>query len=107
MSYSFNTLHCFSNEQISILEIEHDKICKWFRVDHTDYKLQYLELSSTSHEVISGNNIDIRIFDNSEIRFDQKTGFAKFTCPKNNHLVMLGNAQKNILDIIEKYMLLS
>ena len=103
MKINLNILNSFTNEQISILEIKSNDSSLWYRVNSDQFEVFPLKLIESTQDNIGGNDIEIRRFNDSEIRFDAKAGFAKFTCPANNHLVMAADSSEQTLNALSKY----
>lgn len=91
---NFTPLYYFMNENVSVVEIKRNDLSEsatkeetyfWFRLDASQ-NITRLKFVSMDSEVVNGNNINIRIFDNGELRFDDK--FAKFTYNGDGSITM-------------------
>jgi hypothetical protein len=81
-------LKYFMNEKISVVEIQLLEAdgSTWIQVCVDDSQGSYLKLEKSFNEVINGNDIQVRVFANGELRFDDK--FGKFQYGGDGHIVM-------------------
>ncbi|WP_417335323.1 hypothetical protein [Halobacteriovorax marinus] len=68
--------------------IQGDKsdIYKWIKINPSNQEIESLKFESMKTEEVNGNEINVRIFENAELRFDNF--FAKFQYKNEGHIVM-------------------
>jgi hypothetical protein len=83
------------NENFSIVEVEQlglptstakEKKFHWLLKKADTTKLIRFNFRSMNTEIVSGNEINIRVFDEAELRFDKL--FAKFSYLNDGHILM-------------------
>ena len=98
---SFEVLYYLRNEKTSIIEIKRtdleesspkNLVYKWLVVDDSG-DIQGLVFESMRSELVSGKKIDIRLFQNSELRFDAL--FGQFVM--EDELFILENCSDKVL----------
>lgn len=111
---NYTPLYYFMNENISLLEIKRtdqpedapkDEVYHWLAFDNQSQEIRRLSFKSMDKEPIDGNEINIRIFENAELRFTNE--FAKFIENDQVHLV-LNNSVDEIPDelkiVVEEFL---
>ena len=100
---SFTPLRYFKNEEVELVEVKLDspKINQWLKINSNTNEVKTLSLQNSTEEVIGGNNINIRTFKNSELRFEG--GFAKFIDDKNGHLLIHTPLDQIPTDILQSF----
>ncbi len=105
---SYEFLYLFQNEIMALTEIKKtnmplestpDQIYSWIIVDKNSSSAHKLTFKSMGEELINGNNINIRTFNEGELRFDQS--FAKFVFAERSSLLENSGIQK-VDDLIVK-----
>ena len=101
------------NEEVSILEVEKlglppdcakEKKFHWLKISSDNSEVTPLKFVSMSSEVVSGKNINIRVFEHGEIRFDEQ--FAKFTFKDLGNITMnkpVDSIPENIYKLVCDY----
>jgi hypothetical protein len=91
----FKALFYFMNENYAVVEVERiglptdtekSFVLHWLLKKVDDPKLIKLNFKSMSNEVVNDNEISIRVFDEAELRFDDR--FAKFSYKNDSHILM-------------------
>ncbi|OUR94212.1 hypothetical protein A9Q84_18085 [Halobacteriovorax marinus] len=92
---NYTPLFYFMNENILLVEVKInelpegfpvDKIFHWLMVPKATGEISRLKFSSMDDELINGNKMNIRVFENAELRFDEK--FAKFQIDGQGNILM-------------------
>ncbi|OIQ19545.1 MAG: hypothetical protein BM556_03410 [Bacteriovorax sp. MedPE-SWde] len=88
---NFTTLYYFMNEEVVLVEIEFttvsgDKLIQWFKITENLSTIDKLNYKSQDSQNINGNNINVRVFEDAELRFDND--FGKFQHGENGYIVM-------------------
>ncbi len=108
----FKVLYYFMNEEISIVEIElinipndtsKDKKFHWLRYIPRTKELTKLTFKTMGEEIVNGNNINSRVFDEAELRFDK--AFGKYSDSANSFIIMNAKTDKvpqGLLDSINE-----
>lgn len=72
---NYEVLYYLMNEKMTLVEIKKEKEYTWFMQRNGD-ALNKLEFVSMKEEEVNENTINVRVFENSELRFDKM--FGKF-----------------------------
>ncbi len=92
---AFNTLFYFMNENYTVLEVERTDlpmnsekslVFHWLIKNVNNSKVSKLTFKSMDSEIVSGNEINIRVFNEGELRFDKL--FAKLSYQGDGHILM-------------------
>ena len=91
---NITALYYFMNEEVSLVEIKRtdidtddkSKLFYWLKLLKSSNQLERLEFKSMSSEIVNDNNINIRVFEDGELRFDND--FAKLLHKTEGHIVM-------------------
>lgn len=92
---SYTTLFYFMNEKHALVEIkrndisddsEKDKLYYWLSINTENKMIEKLRFKSMGQEDVRGNMMNIRTFDNAELRFD--TSYAKFVIKDTGYILM-------------------
>ena len=87
-------LYVFENEEISVMEVKRkdqakdafpDQIYFWILMDKKKNSFVHLGFKSMGTEMVNGNNINVRVFQKAELRFD--ANFAKFVYLDQSYLL--------------------
>ncbi|MFY7991769.1 MAG: hypothetical protein ACOVP4_00635 [Bacteriovoracaceae bacterium] len=112
IKYSF--LYCFQNEYMTLVEIKRtdlpedstpEQVYSWLVINPQTAEYKKLGFKSMGTEMVNGNLINIRVFNEGELRFDGL--FAKFVYGPNSHLLenkSSAEPSKNIADIVSTYL---
>lgn len=112
IEYSF--LYYFQNEYMTLVEIKRtdlpedsspEQVYSWLVINPQTAEYKKLGFKSMGTEMVNGNLINIRVFDEGELRFDGL--FAKFVYGPNSHLLENKSSAepgKNIADIVSTYL---
>lgn len=99
---NYTALYYFMNEKHSLVEVKindlpektpKNKLYKWLSMNLDTNETQELEFVSMGQEDVNGNQMNIRVFKNAELRFDK--AFAKFMLEGEGHILM--NASEELL----------
>jgi hypothetical protein len=91
---NYTSLFYLMNERYSLVEIKinglpkdspKEDVYKWFAIASESNKVEKLKFKSMSEEVINGNKMNVRKFENAELRFDNS--FAKFVFEGDGHIL--------------------
>jgi hypothetical protein len=83
------------NENFSLIEVKRndlpdntpiDQVYHWLFITNETKKIEKLAFKAMSEEMVNGNKMNVREFDNAELRFDD--AFAKFQIENNGHIFM-------------------
>lgn len=97
----FEKLYYLMNEKISVVEVKlldldekapKEQVYKWIYILSSG-EIKSLEFSEMKKEEVNGNQINVRIFKNAELRFDDL--FGKFVL--GDELYILKNCSKDPL----------
>jgi hypothetical protein len=89
------------NENFELIEIKRndldsdapiDKVFHWLFINKELNKIEKLIFKNMGEEIVNENKINIRTFENSELRFDE--AFAKFQIQENGHILMKEDSSK-------------
>jgi hypothetical protein len=103
----FTPLFYFMNEDVALVEIKlnnlddnasKDQLYHWIKFSNSSQEISRLKFISMGSENINGNNINIRVFEDGELRFDDS--FAKFQHKGDGHIIM--NAPINTISEVFK-----
>jgi hypothetical protein len=92
---NFTPLFYLMNENYNVIEVKLndmpketalDQVYHWLFITKKTNKIEKLIFKSMSEEVINGNKMNVREFDNAELRFDE--AFAKFQLEGEGHILM-------------------
>lgn len=112
IKYSF--LYYFQNEYMALVEIKRhdlpedaapDLVYSWLVINPQTAEYKKLGFKSMGTEMVNGNLINIRAFNEGELRFDDL--FAKFVYGPNSHLLENKSStepDKNIANIVQAYL---
>ncbi len=110
----FEVLYNLSNEKFCVVEIrrldladesDKSKVYSWFHVDIEKKNIEKLSFKSSREEDVQGKMMNIRIFENAELRFDKM--FSRFISNAHEHILMncAGSAlPKEVKELIENYL---
>lgn len=104
MSKEYKALFYFMNEEVSLVEVEHNNILQWLRIN-PDKSFEKLTYKSSDTQVVNGNEINIRVFEEAELRFDND--FGKFQHGERGHIVMKQSPSllpADVKDSIQSYL---
>lgn len=111
---NYEVLYYFMNENFNVVEVKKtnlpsdstpDKLYHWLFIPTSNNLVRKLHFIKMGEETVNGNLIQIREFDNAELRFDQT--FAKFQLEGNGHILMKSDLSKltpALLKSIENYL---
>ena len=88
----------FMNEDIALVELSNDDQSKWVEVYKGAVKL--LTLNEEREESVNGNQINVREFNESELRFDDS--FGKYQREEGGHIVMKAKVEEIPSEVSEK-----
>jgi len=74
------------NEEISLFEVNFNGESHWFKIKPDAKELIELAYQSSGEEVVNGNSITIKLFEDGELRFDGD--FGKFIHNNSGHIIM-------------------
>jgi len=92
---NFKTLYYFMHEEVSIIEIELTDLADdapkenrfhWYKYLTAKKEITKLTFKSMSEEDVNGNLINVRVFEEAELRFDKS--FGKFSDADNSFIIM-------------------
>ncbi|EQC46789.1 hypothetical protein [Bacteriovorax sp. Seq25_V] len=82
MAEQITIISYYMNEVASVVELDNGT-WKYIRLPNNVYDLS---LKDSRTEIINGNEINVRVFENAELRFDKD--FAKFQHLDSGHILM-------------------
>ena len=112
IEYSF--LYYFQNEYMTLVEIKRtdlpedsnpEQAYSWLVINPQTVEYKKLSFKSMGTEMVNGNLINIRVFNEGELRFHGL--FAKFVYGPNSHLLenkISAEPGKKIADIVSTYL---
>ncbi len=102
------------NENHSLVEVKlndaacdapKDQLYKWLSISTATSEVKQLKFESMGTELVNGNEMNIRIFTNAELRFDKS--FGKFVVEGEGHILMNCSQQslpEELSLIIDKFL---
>ncbi len=109
----FETLFYLMNEKHCVLEVKRTDIAEdsapenlyyWLSISTESKKVDRLVFVSMGEEVVKGNKMQVRTFEDGELRFDNS--FAKFVHKNDGHILMNCSEEKvpeNVLQIVNNF----
>jgi hypothetical protein len=107
-------LYYFQNEYMTLVEVKRDdlpasarpdQVYAWLVIDPKKKEFRKLGFKSMNSEMVNGNLINIRGFNEGELRFDAL--FAKFVYGPNSHLLensKVESVTSEVKDIVKQYL---
>ena len=92
---NFTPLFYLMNENFNLIEVKRnglpentplDEVYHWLFITIETKKVEKLVFKAMSEEMINGNKMNVREFENAELRFDE--AFAKFQIENHGHIFM-------------------
>ena len=92
----FLPIFLFMNEEVTLIEIKRedmpedstpDQLYHWLSMSKSNPKLTRLNFIEMGKEMVNGNEINVRKFENGELRFD--SNFAKFLLIKISQFLVI------------------
>ena len=91
----------FRNETVSLIEVQSKEESNWFFSHNNLTDLTAFHCSSEMVELINDNNINVRTFNEGELRFDSKFGKLVVT-GEDSQLVIKSSVEEIPLGLKEK-----
>ncbi len=91
----FTPLYYFMNENIAVVEVSNDTLpadatkqerLHWLKITNNCNTVERLTFKAMKSELVNGNEINVRSFEDGELRFDKN--FAKFLYKGDGHIIM-------------------
>jgi len=109
----FETLYYFMNEEVSLVEVKRTdletedlgQLLHWLKVVKATNEVVKMPFKSMNSEVVNGNTINIRVFENGELRFDDD--FGKFLHDNDGHIIMnkpVNETPKDVLNSVGEFL---
>lgn len=74
----------FMNEEVSLLKLPDTE--NWYLINTKDHSYSLLKLLNENAQTINGNNIEVKTFENAELRYDKD--FGKFQHDQNGFILL-------------------
>lgn len=110
---NFVLLYYFLNENVILTEIkkkdysgeDHSQKFQWLKINTSTREVEQLVFKSMKTEVVNENEINVRTFEDGELRFDNF--FAKFQLREEGHILMkseLDQVPEIFLNLIDNFL---
>jgi len=106
---NYTPLYYLMNESITVIEVKindlpenspKDIVFQWLSINTQTNHINKLIFKSMKEEIVNGKRMNVRVFENAELRFDEE--FAKFQIDGQGHILMNSSVDKIPAETNEK-----